>query len=112
MLNFISFKVFLLDFASTHIVSNSNIRKYEDQYSTLPSQAIKVTISNIQFDKNKSIRYTSLGMELLKRSIVGKCVPARIVKKGEWIEVKVYNSNGNDIGDFLVNEGYARPKML
>lgn len=93
---------------------NSDIRQCEEKFFVLPFQAIRIKIGNVQYDENKDKRQYELGIKLLQQSFRSKPLPAilqNVIADGEWIEVRVFDKNGDDIGEILVNEGYAKPKF-
>ncbi|XP_058811409.1 uncharacterized protein LOC131676312 [Topomyia yanbarensis] len=98
--------VFYVDYGNIDVVDISQLRYWDDRFDYLPFQAVHCRVANIRPIRSNHIE----AIEQLRNAILDKGVRVRILDNMSPWEVLLYDSDGNDIGEFLVITKLAKPR--
>lgn len=100
-----SFQVKLVDYGNHCKIPFSNLRQWSYQCSHLPFQTIEITIENVKADPEVDQEKATI---LLAERISQMQIKALIIQNIGDIVVRLYDDNGEDVGDWLVKQKLAK----
>ncbi|XP_058062770.1 uncharacterized protein LOC131212775 [Anopheles bellator] len=99
--------VFYVDYGNTATVSMSELRLWEERFSYVPYLAVGCTIANAQRVKECHIE----AIVQLQNVLLDKKIDALIINNDSLWEVQIFDEDGCDIGQCLVDTHLALPRQ-
>lgn len=100
--------VLLVDFGVTDVFSLSDMYKWDNAFASMPFQAIRCIIGNIQFADPSKKAAAKLAM---RRLIENKNVNVHVLYNKAELIVKV-SMDGIDVAESLIQQGHAIMKLM
>jgi len=99
--------VWLADFGSKYSVDRSSLYPLPESFMSFPAQSITVQMQYLT--PVESSGYSREATEYFRSLVVNRILKIRVIKRHETIYRVIITDkkSGNDVGDKMVNEGYA-----